>query len=49
MKVISLTIFAMLAEQCLTTKTRFARYRVDGLHQGIVTLRFKLLDSPERF
>ncbi len=42
MKVISLATFAMLAERGFTTKTRFARYRINGLHPELVALRLKL-------
>ena len=36
---------ARLAEQGFATKTRFARYQVNGMHPELVTLRFKMLDG----
>jgi hypothetical protein len=36
---------ARLAAQGFATKTRFARYRVNGLHPELVSLRFKMLDG----
>ena len=36
---------ARLAEQGFATKTRFARYRVNGMHPEIVALRFKQPDG----
>ncbi len=36
---------ARLAEQGFATKTRFARYQVNGMHPALVTLRMKMLDG----